>query len=53
MIGRTLPAYTAIMTGTPSGVGWFQKPQYSLKDGDIVDISIEGIGTLSNTMRYE
>jgi len=51
--GRTLPAHTAIMTGTPSGVGWFQKPQYSLKDGDVVDISIEGIGTLSNTMRYE
>ncbi|KFZ23492.1 hypothetical protein V502_02030 [Pseudogymnoascus sp. VKM F-4520 (FW-2644)] len=51
--GRTLPAGTAIMTGTPSGVGWFQKPQYSLQDGDVVDISIEGLGTLSNTMKYE
>ncbi|KAH7348905.1 2-hydroxyhepta-2,4-diene-1,7-dioate isomerase [Rhexocercosporidium sp. MPI-PUGE-AT-0058] len=51
--GRTLPAGTAIMTGTPAGVGWFQKPQYSLKDGDVVDISIDGLGTLSNTMKFE
>jgi 2-keto-4-pentenoate hydratase/2-oxohepta-3-ene-1,7-dioic acid hydratase in catechol pathway len=51
--GRTLPAGTAIMTGTPAGVGWFQEPQYSLKDGDVVDVSISGIGTLSNTMTFE
>jgi 2-keto-4-pentenoate hydratase/2-oxohepta-3-ene-1,7-dioic acid hydratase in catechol pathway len=51
--GRTLPAETIIMTGTPAGVGWFQDPQYSLKDGDVVDVSIDGIGTLSNTMRFE
>jgi 2-keto-4-pentenoate hydratase/2-oxohepta-3-ene-1,7-dioic acid hydratase in catechol pathway len=51
--GRTLPAGTAIMTGTPAGVGWFQEPQYSLKDGDVVEVSIEGIGLLSNTMRFE
>jgi 2-keto-4-pentenoate hydratase/2-oxohepta-3-ene-1,7-dioic acid hydratase in catechol pathway len=51
MTGRTLPAHTA--AGTPSGVGWFQKPQYSLRDGDVVDISIKGMRTLSNTMRYE
>lgn len=51
--GRTLPAGTAIMTGTPAGVGWFQDPQYSLKDGDVVEISISGIGTLSNTMKFE
>lgn len=41
------------MTGTPSGIGWFQKPQYSLKDGDVVEVSIDGIGTLSNRMRFE
>jgi len=51
--GRTLPAGTAIMTGTPAGVGWFQKPQYSLKDGDVVEISIDGLGTLKNTMKFE
>ncbi|KAH7416690.1 2-hydroxyhepta-2,4-diene-1,7-dioate isomerase [Cadophora sp. MPI-SDFR-AT-0126] len=51
--GRTLPAGTAIMTGTPAGVGWFQKPQYSLKDGDVVDISIDGLGSLKSTMKFE
>ena len=51
--GRTLPAGSAIMTGTPPGIGWFQEPQYSLKDGDVVDITIQDIGTLSNTMRFE
>jgi 2-keto-4-pentenoate hydratase/2-oxohepta-3-ene-1,7-dioic acid hydratase in catechol pathway len=51
--GRTLPAGTAIMTGTPAGVGWFQKPQYSLKDGDLVEVFIEGIGLLSNVMKFD
>jgi 2-keto-4-pentenoate hydratase/2-oxohepta-3-ene-1,7-dioic acid hydratase in catechol pathway len=52
-IGTTLEAGTAIMTGTPSGVGWFQKPQYSLKDGDVVEVEIEPIGILRNTMKFE
>ncbi|CAL3970628.1 unnamed protein product [Diplocarpon coronariae] len=51
--GRTLPAGTAIMTGTPEGVGWFQKPQAPLKDGDVVEVSIDGLGTLRNTMVFE
>jgi 2-keto-4-pentenoate hydratase/2-oxohepta-3-ene-1,7-dioic acid hydratase in catechol pathway len=51
--GTTLEAGTAIMTGTPSGIGWFQKPQYSLQDGDIVEVEIDQIGTLVNTMRFE
>lgn len=51
--GRTLPAGTAIMTGTPAGVGWFQEPQYSLQDGDLVEVSIDGIGTLSNIIKFE
>lgn len=37
-----------ILTGTPSGVGKAQKPPRFLKDGDVVSISIEGIGELSN-----
>lgn len=37
-----------ILTGTPAGVGkGFNPPRY-LKSGDIVKISIEGIGTLVN-----
>ncbi len=51
--GRTLHAGTAIMTGTPSGIGWFMEPKSPLKDGDTVEISIDGIGTLSNTMKFE
>lgn len=44
----TLLAGTVIMTGTPEGVGWARTPKLTLKPGDCVDISIAGIGTLSN-----
>ncbi len=37
-----------IATGTPGGVGVFRKPQVFLKPGDVVDVEIEGIGTLTN-----
>ena len=37
-----------ISTGTPSGVGIFRDPPISLKDGNVVECSIEGIGTLRN-----
>ena len=52
-IGTTLERGTAIMTGTPSGVGWFQKPQYSLKDGDVVEVEIAPIGILRHTIKFE
>lgn len=40
-----------IATGTPAGVGiGFDPPRY-LKDGDRVEISIDGLGTLANTVR--
>jgi 2-keto-4-pentenoate hydratase/2-oxohepta-3-ene-1,7-dioic acid hydratase in catechol pathway len=51
-IGTTIPAGTAIMTGTPAGVGWFQNPQYSLKDGDVVEVEIQPIGVLRNKMAF-
>jgi acylpyruvate hydrolase len=38
-----------IATGTPGGVGDAMKPPGYLKHGDVVEISIEGIGTLRNT----
>ena len=37
-----------IATGTPEGVGVFQ--DVSLEPGDTVDVEIEGLGTLSNTV---
>ncbi len=37
-----------ISTGTPAGVGVFRKPPVFLKDGDVMELAIEGIGTLRN-----
>lgn len=39
-----------IATGTPGGVGFKRNPPLFLKDGDQVKVSIEGIGTLLNTV---
>ena len=44
----TLVPGTLILTGTPPGVGFARKPPVFLADGDRVEISIEGIGTLEN-----
>lgn len=49
--GATLPPGTAIMTGTPSGVGMARKPPVWLKHGDVVEVEIERIGVLRNTVR--
>lgn len=51
--GTTIPAYTVVMTGTPAGVGIFQKPRQLLKDGDQVEVEISGLGTLKNVVRFE
>lgn len=37
-----------VATGTPAGVGFTRKPPVFLKEGDTVEASIEGIGTLRN-----
>ncbi|WNB90669.1 fumarylacetoacetate hydrolase family protein [Bacillus sp. NEB1478] len=46
--GMTLEAGDIIATGTPAGVGKGMKPPVFLKSGDTIEITIEGIGTLSN-----
>ncbi|KAK5047135.1 hypothetical protein LTR84_007078 [Exophiala bonariae] len=51
--GTTIPAGTAVMTGTPAGVGAFRSPKSFLKDGDVVEVEIGGIGVLKNTMRFQ
>ncbi len=44
----TLNPGDVIATGTPKGVGMgFEKPKF-LKEGDLVEVSIEGIGILKN-----
>ncbi|MFP4493401.1 MAG: fumarylacetoacetate hydrolase family protein [Puniceicoccaceae bacterium] len=47
----TLAAGTVILTGTPSGVGVALRPPRYLRDGDSVEITVEGIGTLINPVR--
>jgi 2-keto-4-pentenoate hydratase/2-oxohepta-3-ene-1,7-dioic acid hydratase in catechol pathway len=44
----TLEPGDLILTGTPPGVGEGMKPPVYLKEGDVVQIEIEGIGTLTN-----
>ena len=46
----TLEAGTIILTGTPSGVGMGCTPQRWLKEGDHVEVEIEKIGILANTV---
>lgn len=46
--GTTLEPGDIIATGTPAGVGKGFKPPKYLMPGDAVEISIDGIGTLSN-----
>ncbi|TLS37874.1 fumarylacetoacetate hydrolase family protein [Pseudalkalibacillus caeni] len=47
----TLEPGDIIATGTPSGVGKGFKPPRFLKPGDRVEITIEGLGTLVNTVK--
>jgi len=42
-----------IATGTPSGVGFARKPPVFMKSGDVVEVEIEGIGVLRNTIEDE
>lgn len=42
-----------IVTGTPGGVGMARKPPLWMKDGDIVEVEVDAIGTLRNTVRAE
>ncbi|UPM42682.1 fumarylacetoacetate hydrolase family protein [Halocatena salina] len=44
----TLRPGDVISTGTPGGVGIFREPPELLEPGDVVDIEIDGIGTLTN-----
>ncbi|NNC78149.1 MAG: 2-hydroxyhepta-2,4-diene-1,7-dioate isomerase, partial [Woeseiaceae bacterium] len=49
----TLQPGDIIVTGTPTGAGArFDPPKY-LQPGDIVEIEVNGIGTLRNTVEDE
>src|SRR3989442_11174537 len=46
----TLEVGDVIATGTQGGVGFVRNPQVFMKPGDIVEIEIEGIGLLRNSV---
>lgn len=48
--GMTLEPGDVIATGTPDGVGFARTPPEFFKHGDIVEISIQKIGTLRNAV---
>jgi 2-keto-4-pentenoate hydratase/2-oxohepta-3-ene-1,7-dioic acid hydratase in catechol pathway len=45
----TLVPGTVLLTGTPAGCGFAQKPPLWMQPGDVYEVEIEGIGTLRNT----
>lgn len=49
----TLEPGDVIATGTPSGVGAKRDPPLYMKPGDLVEVEIEGIGTLANPIGRE
>jgi acylpyruvate hydrolase len=52
--GMTLEPGDIILTGTPSGVGHARKPEpVWMKQGDVCEIEVEGIGVLRNPIEDE
>ncbi len=49
--GLTLEPGDVVLMGTPSGVGHARKPPLWMRDGDTVEIDIEGIGVLRNPVQ--
>jgi 2-keto-4-pentenoate hydratase/2-oxohepta-3-ene-1,7-dioic acid hydratase in catechol pathway len=47
----TLEAGDIIATGTPAGVGAGRDPQEWMYNGDVVEATVEGIGTITNTIK--
>ena len=52
-IWTTLEPGDVIATGTPGGVGYARKPPLLLQPGDTVEVSITGVGTLTNPVIAE
>lgn len=50
--GTTLAAGTVVLTGTPAGVGFGRKPPVFLKEGDVVEVEIPGVGRVRNPVRH-
>ncbi len=48
--GMTLLPGDVIATGTPAGVGYARRPPEFLSEGDVMEVDIEKIGVLRNTI---
>ncbi|BDB28678.1 fumarylacetoacetate hydrolase family protein (plasmid) [Cupriavidus sp. P-10] len=44
----TLEAGDVIVSGTPAGIGWAREPKLLMQQGDVCEVIVEKIGTLSN-----
>ena len=51
--GVTLEPGDVIATGTPGGVGDSRQPPRYLREGDVVEVTVDGVGTLRNPVRLE
>ena len=49
----TLRPGDVIATGTPGGVGFARTPPVWLTPGDVIEVFVEGVGTISNTVVVE
>lgn len=49
----TLEPGDTIATGTPPGVGFARKPPVFLKEGDVAEVEIEGLGILVNKVKKD
>ncbi|KAH8693525.1 fumarylacetoacetate hydrolase family protein [Talaromyces proteolyticus] len=50
--GTTLQPGDLIFTGTPQGVGMGRRPQLWLKDGDLVEVALQNVGSCVNRVVY-
>lgn len=49
----TLEPGDIIVSGTPAGVGYARTPPVFMKPGDVIEVEVDGIGVLSNTIEDE
>lgn len=49
----TLEAGDVVVTGTPSGVGYARTPPVFMRAGDVIEVEVPGLGTLTNTVHDE
>jgi acylpyruvate hydrolase len=42
-----------IVTGTPGGVGLARDPQRFLREGDVIEVAVDGVGALRNPVRLD